>query len=241
MEVGQVNDNRFISTLKSSNATLVVLVLALFAQIPHAADVFRLIPFILSGDEQDALAWYQYVLPFVHSYLFAVALELAVLLFVVRHKQYESYGFAAASVAMNLAYYHLHGVGLFSTSAIPAWLVSFSLPAAIALYSHAVADAQDEQPQRTPRAIKTVRQSERTERLTVYAEQLPEQSVVIEAEQSDDLTTASDEQKRRYLAELLASGERLNKTQLAKQFAIGRTTLYAWIEELSPSTMEVAQ
>lgn len=91
-----------------------------------------------------------------------------------------------------------------------------------------------EQPQRQPRAIKTVRQTEHTEQLTLYAEQFPEQPVVIEAEQANDLTAASDEQKRRYLAELLVSGKRLNKTQLAKQFAIGRTTLYAWIEELSP-------
>lgn len=123
-----MNDNRILSTLKSSNATLAVLVLALYAQTPHAADVFRL---IVRSEGWAAV---------VHSYSFAVALELAVLLFVVQSRHAESYGFACVSIAMNLSYYYLHGIELIAWSSLPALLVSVALPVAIARYSHAVAD-----------------------------------------------------------------------------------------------------
>jgi hypothetical protein len=134
MEVGQVNDNRILSTLKSSDATLGVLVLALIAQTPHAADVFRLIV------HSNGIA------AVVHSYCFAIALELAVLMFVVQKRHKESYCFAGVSVAMNLSYYHLHDVQLIASSALPALLVSVALPVAIARYSHAVADPHEAQP-----------------------------------------------------------------------------------------------
>lgn len=129
-----MNDNRILSTLKSSNATLAVLVLALLAQTPHAADVFRL---IVHSAGWAAIA---------HSYSFAIALELAVLLFVVQNRRKESYLFAGVSIAMNLSYYHLHDVHLIALSALPALLVSFALPVAIARYSHAVADVHEAQP-----------------------------------------------------------------------------------------------
>lgn len=89
--------------------------------------------------------------------------------------------------------------------------------------------------QRQPRTVRTVRQSERTEQLAVYAEQ----PVTIDAEQVDDLASAPNEHKRRYLEQLLASDPKPNKTQLAKMLGVGRTTLYSWIEELSP--VEVTQ
>ena len=60
-----------IAALRTPVATLVVLVAALLAQLPHAADVFRL---VVHGD-----GWWQ----IAHSYSYAIALELAVLLFVV--------------------------------------------------------------------------------------------------------------------------------------------------------------
>lgn len=132
--------NRILDALKSPNATLGVLGLALIAQMPHAADVFRL---IVHGSDLPAT---------LHSYTFAIALELAVLLFVVQNRSAESYGFAGVSIAMNLSYYHLHNVHLFNVAALPALLVSVALPVAIARYSHAVAVApvhtepvQDEQ------------------------------------------------------------------------------------------------
>ena len=61
---------------------------------------------------------------------------MAVLLFVVQRRDAESYLFAAVSVLVNLSYYALHGIDLFSVAALPAWLVSIALPVAIARYSH---------------------------------------------------------------------------------------------------------
>ena len=118
-----------IAWLRTPVATLIVLCSALLAQLPHAADVFRL---IVMGDG---------VWPVLHSYTYAIALELAVLLFVVQRRNVESYLFAAVSILVNLSYYYLHGVALFTLAALPAWLVSIALPAAIAQYSHLIAAA----------------------------------------------------------------------------------------------------
>lgn len=224
-----MNNSRIIDELRSSNATLIVLVLALCAQIPHAADVFRLLVPILTCNGVDGIA--MCVGAYVHSYLFAGALEMAVLLFVVRGKERESYAFAGVSVAMNLAYYGLHSVSLFSMASFPAWLVSVALPSAIALYSHVVADGAPEQTKRTPRAIRTVRQSqsECTEQLAIYE---PEQLPVVDVQPSSNLTEQSDEHKRRYLEQVLANTRKPNKTALARELGIGRTTLYEWISEL---------
>ena len=121
--------DRIITALRTPAATLVVLIAALLAQLPHAADVFRL---VVHGDG---------LLHMLHGYSYAVALELAVLLFVVQRRNAESYAFALVSVCVNLAYYALHGVHLFSLAALPAWLISVALPAAIARYSHLIVDA----------------------------------------------------------------------------------------------------
>jgi hypothetical protein len=121
--------DRAIAWLRTPLATLIVLVAALLAQLPHAADVFRL---AVHGDG---------IWQVLHSYSYAVALELAVLLFVVQRRNVESYLFAAVSVCVNLAYYALHGVNLFTVAALPAWLISIALPAAIARYSHLIVDA----------------------------------------------------------------------------------------------------
>lgn len=123
---------RAISFLRTPVATLAVLLTALVAQLPHAADVFRL---AVAGHGLGAT---------LHSYSYAVALELAVLLFVVQRRNVESYVFAVASICINLAYYALHGVNLASVSAAPAWLISVALPVAIARYSHLIVDAAHE-------------------------------------------------------------------------------------------------
>lgn len=116
-----------IAILRSQVATLIVLALALLAQLPHAAEVF-----VHAGHVQGLWGWF-------HGASYAIALELAVLLFVVQGRRYESYGFAVVSVLVNLAYYAIR-VELFSLQALPAWLISLALPIAIALYSHAIAD-----------------------------------------------------------------------------------------------------
>ena len=133
-----------IAWLRTPVATLIVLCSALLAQLPHAADVFRL---IVMGDG---------VWPVLHSYTYAIALELAVLLFVVQRRNVESYLFAAVSILVNLSYYYLHGVALFTLAALPAWLVSIALPTAIAQYSHliAAATAQPATSETQPRALR---------------------------------------------------------------------------------------
>jgi hypothetical protein len=118
-----------ITWLRTPIATLIVLIAALLAQLPHAADVFRL---VVHGDG---------IWQVLHSYSYAIALELAVLLFVVQRRNVESYLFAGVSVCVNLAYYALHGVNLFTVAALPAWLISIALPAAIARYSHLIVDS----------------------------------------------------------------------------------------------------
>lgn len=125
---------RMIAALRTPVATLAVLVAALIAQLPHAADVFRL---AVHADGIWATA---------HSYSYAIALELAVLMFVVQHRNVESYVFAVASICINLAYYYLHGVQLLSVEAAPAWLISVALPVAIARYSHLIVDAGAHEP-----------------------------------------------------------------------------------------------
>ena len=121
-----------IKFLRSPLATLIVLCSALLAQLPHASDVFRL---IVAGNGWPAI---------LHGFTYALALELAVLLFVVQHRNVESYIFAAVSILVNLSYYYLHGVALLSVAALPAWLVSIALPAAIAQYSHLIVAATEQ-------------------------------------------------------------------------------------------------
>ena len=123
-----------IDILRKSYVALTVLALALIAQIPHAAYVFDHI----AGDLQEH-DWT------VLGYSYAIALELAVLMFVVHGKQAESYGFAFASVLVNLSYYAMHSVDLWSMQAFPAWLIAFMLPVGIARYSHIIAEVDDVQ------------------------------------------------------------------------------------------------
>ena len=160
---------RAISFLRTPVATLAVLVTALVAQLPHAADVFRL---AVAGHGLGAT---------LHSYSYAVALELAVLLFVVQRRNVESYIFAVASICINLAYYALHGVNLASVAAAPAWLISVALPVAIARYSHLIVDAAHEevaQPAEQPVApsIDQVVHAEPVQRARVHVHAKPAQS-----------------------------------------------------------------
>lgn len=127
-----------ISLLKKSGVALFVLALALVAQIPHAAHVFDRAPYIGIAVQPDSTlrAW-------LLAYAYAIALESATLMFVVHGHQRASYGFALASFAVNLSYYAMHKVNLWSAGALPAWLLAALLPIAIASYSHILTGAQD--------------------------------------------------------------------------------------------------
>lgn len=128
-----------IELLRKSYVALLVLFLALVAQIPHAAYVFNVAPYLaLPVQPQSNLsAW-------LLAYAYAIALESATLMFVVHGHRRASYGFAGASFLVNMCYYAMHGVALWSLVAFPAWLLSALLPVAIASYSHILAGAQDE-------------------------------------------------------------------------------------------------
>ena len=110
--------------LKSQNTVVGVLVLALLAQMPHAQHVFY-----ASSHAHDWFGW-------VQSWGGAIALEVAVLVFVIRGNIKVSWGFASFSVAINLMYYYNMSLAPYLSPV----LLSIGLPLAIALYSHEVAD-----------------------------------------------------------------------------------------------------
>lgn len=120
---------RILDALRTPGAMLVALVLALIAQLEHTARVFLQVI-----DAQGMYAQW-------HAYAFAVAVETAVLLFVLAGHRRISYGFAVATFATNLSYYAMHDVALLTVQGAPAWLMSLLLPAAIVGYSHTIADA----------------------------------------------------------------------------------------------------
>ena len=105
---------------------LVALVLALFAQGEHTAQVFA--SFSHPADGAQPLA-----------YAFAGAVEVAVLLFVMNGHKTISYIFAAATFATNLVYYAIGGVDLLSVALLPVLLLSALLPGVIVGYSHTIA------------------------------------------------------------------------------------------------------
>ena len=205
-----------IAALRTPVATLVVLVAALLAQLPHAADVFRL---VVHGDGIWQVA---------HSYSYAIALELAVLLFVVQRRNVESYLFAFVSICVNLAYYSLHGVNLFSWAALPAWLISIALPAAIARYSHLIVDAgiaqddTDETPQEDAQDVDTVADAAPQIDATTTAQTAPTQARKRKATKRKP-QKLTPEQRR---AQILESGMD-DAATIAAQFKISLRTAQA--------------
>lgn len=111
--------------------------LALAAQIPHAQHVF-----FEWGHAQGFGGA-------LNAWVYAVAVESAVFFFVLRGWAWVSWGFALASVGVNVAYYSIaHAAqfgpgfmfdpGLFSVT-WSMWLLSIILPVAVAAFSHATA------------------------------------------------------------------------------------------------------
>jgi hypothetical protein len=120
--------NLFDKLLRSRAATTIFLLAAIGAQTPHAAYVFY-----TTANDSRFTAW-----------LAAFALESAVLHFVLHGQRKVSYLFATVSVAMNLAYYRMHGVNIFALEGATAWLLAIALPVAIAFYSHSIAENAEE-------------------------------------------------------------------------------------------------
>lgn len=121
---------RINTFLHSQAAVLLLLALALLAQTPHTAAVFQRL-----AHTDNILAW-------THAAAYAMALEFATLLFVVRGKRSLAWLFAVVSVTANIAYYWQDAMS--TVDMARALLISLALPACIAFYSHDVAGvAQD--------------------------------------------------------------------------------------------------
>ena len=119
---------RILTALRSPGAMMLALTLALIAQGEHTAQVFG---YFAHGGNNSA--W-------LLSYAFACAVEVAVLLFVLRGHKRISYAFAGATFCTNLVYYWIGGVALLSIAALPVLLLSALLPACIVGYSHIIAE-----------------------------------------------------------------------------------------------------
>ena len=125
---------RILAALRSPGAMMLALVLALIAQGEHTAQVFA---YFAHGGNNSA--W-------LLSYAFACAVEVAVLLFVLRGHKLISYAFAGATFCTNLVYYWIGGVALLSVAVLPVLLLSALLPACIVGYSHIIAETPHETP-----------------------------------------------------------------------------------------------
>lgn len=136
--------------LKEHNITApaILLFTALLAQAPHAAFVFNRV-------SQHSAEWEIWA-GAIGALVYAIALEGATAYFVWKNSMKWAIGFAAFSVAHNIAYYMpatwtftAWGAVLTVRDTFSAILISFSIPVAIAAFSHVQAQrkhAQEAQP-----------------------------------------------------------------------------------------------
>lgn len=121
---------------RNPEATLAAF-LALAAQIPHAQHVF----FVWGHAQGFGGA--------LNAWVYAIAVETATFFFVLRGWAWVSWGFASASIGVNVAYYSIahaeeYGPGfMFNPELLPItwsmWLLSIILPVAVAAFAHATA------------------------------------------------------------------------------------------------------
>lgn len=140
----QATLKNIIEFLRSREAILVVLVMALMAQLPHTAVVFHRLStttslWLIPGTPVNVGAGVDWM----HAYVAAISIELAVLMFVVRGKILLSWLFAICSIAMNMIYYWKPEAGWLQS--VPFWgalLWAAILPVAIAFYSHEIGNGR---------------------------------------------------------------------------------------------------
>ncbi len=141
---------RINAFLRSEAALLTLLAMALISQTPHTAVLFHRLSPVADGPANLA-TW-------LHAVAYAIALEFATLVFVVRGQRKLAWLFAGVSIAVNLLYYAIGDIT--PIYVLSALMVSVALPSSIAFYSHSVAEhagansvqnddetAQDETPQ----------------------------------------------------------------------------------------------
>ena len=121
---------RINAFLRSEAALLTLLAMALISQTPHTAVLFHRLSPAVDGIANTA-TW-------LHAVAYAIALEFATLVFVVRGQRKLAWLFAGVSIAVNLLYY---AVGTITPIyVLSALMVSIALPSSIAFYSHSVAE-----------------------------------------------------------------------------------------------------
>jgi len=128
---------RINAFLHSEASVLLVLALALLAQTPHTATVFHRLADTSGTSWINGASW-------IHASFYAIALEFATLLFVVRGNRRLAWTFAIVSVLANAAYYW--HADMATVDAFRAALISLALPACIAFYSHDVAGVAQNTP-----------------------------------------------------------------------------------------------
>ena len=121
---------RINAFLRSEAALLTLLAMALISQTPHTAVLFHRLSPVADGIANTA-TW-------LHAVAYAIALEFATLVFVVRGQRKLAWTFAAVSIGVNLLYYAVGAITpIYIMSAL---MVSVALPSSIAFYSHSVAE-----------------------------------------------------------------------------------------------------
>ena len=120
---------RINAFLRSEAALLTLLAMALISQTPHTAALFHRLSPQATGIA-NILAW-------LHAIAYAIALEFATLVFVVRGQRSLAWLFAIVSIGVNLLYYAIGEWTLLYVAS--ALLISFALPSSIAFYSHGIA------------------------------------------------------------------------------------------------------
>ena len=200
---------RINAFLRGEAAVLVLLLLALLAQTPHTASVFhRLAP----ETSTQLLAW-------AHAWTYAVALETATLVFVVRGQRPLAWGFALVSVAVNAAYYWRPGMQ--PSQLLAAALVSVALPSAIAFYSHDVARTAHEHAHADTQPTRK-RTSARNDARTQDAQ--PERAQKVH-KRAQSTQSPSVQERRTHIARMLASGAHVDVQALAQQWGVHVSTV----------------
>lgn len=215
--------NKILDILRTPGAMLVALVLALVAQLEHTARVFSMV----IGAQG---VWSQ-----VHAYAFAIAVETAVLLFVLAGHRWISYGFAVATAATNLSYYAMHGVDLLSVAAIPAWLMSLLLPAAIVGYSHTIAESWPAQAHEPENAT-----PDETPETVVETPEAPVTIVAVPTHQNDAIDAPEpsygEQMDARTRALLLARDNTMTSAEIARMVGAKDSTVRSWLRRAQAAT-----
>ncbi len=203
------------SFLRSEAATLVLLALALIAQAPHAATVFHRLAPPAEG--------FGAVLSWIHASSYAIALELATLVFVVRGQKRLSWLFAGVSVMVNVAYYWRPDIP--PVDLARAMLIAIALPAAIATYSHDVArhSARDHAP-KAPEAPRTPvpEQTDDTKKPQNARSEASER-----ATEAAEVPSVSAAERRALIAGLLerVGMDGIDRAELAERFGVHPSTI----------------